>query len=140
MFNTRYWNIAIRTLHIAAMGVLLGGHAFDVEPARLIPALWITVVSGVVLIALETGVSFVWFHQGRGLITIAKLILIAAVPFAWDYRFPILLVVVVLASVGSHAPARFRYYSILYREVLASHGGPGETQIAADAEATESDE
>jgi len=47
------------------------------------------------------------------------------VPLFWDFRLPILLMVVVIASVGSHMPARFRYYSILRREVVADASGPG---------------
>ena len=39
MLNRRAWNIALRTAHLAAMGVLLGGHAFDVDPERLMVAL-----------------------------------------------------------------------------------------------------
>lgn len=131
--NTRHWNIAVRTAHIAAMGVLLGGHAFDVPASRLLPALWLTVGTGLVLVALEAGLGTIWFHQGRGLMTLTKLALIALVPCFWDYRLPILLVVVVLASVGSHMPARYRYYSVLYRQILRCHGGPGDAQLAANA-------
>ena len=31
----RALNISLRTAHISAMGILLGGHAFDVSPERL---------------------------------------------------------------------------------------------------------
>jgi hypothetical protein len=47
------------------------------------------------------------------------------VPLFWDYRLPILLAVVVIASVGSHMPARFRYYSVLQREIIRDGCGPG---------------
>jgi hypothetical protein len=121
------------------MGVLLGGHAFDVHPDRLRVALWLTVGTGIALAAIEAGPRLLWFHQGRGLLTMAKLVLLCAVLFAWDYRLPILLVVVVVASVGSHMPARYRYYSVVYREVIPDASGPGsqraidETQRDADA-------
>ena len=35
----RALNIALRTAHIGAMGVLLGGHAFDVTPAAPVTAI-----------------------------------------------------------------------------------------------------
>ncbi len=130
MFTPRFWNIALRTAHIAAMGVLLGGHAFDVAPSRLVPALWCTVGTGLALGLVEAGLRLEWFHQGRGLTTLAKLILVLSVVWLWDFRLPILLVVVVLASVGSHMPARFRYYSVLYGRVIPCAGGPGAAQIA----------
>lgn len=129
----RAWNIAFRTGHIAAMGVLLGGHAFDVPASRLLIALWLTVGTGLFLIAFEAGGSLLWFHQGRGVMTLAKLAMIAAVPLLWHWRLPILLVVVILASVGSHMPARYRYYSFIYREVLRCHGGPGDARLAAES-------
>jgi hypothetical protein len=101
------------------MGVLVGGHAFDVPAARLHPALWATILTGAILIGLEAfGVTFRWIWQGRGLMVILKLVLLVAIPFAWPVRMPILLTVIVLASVGSHMPARFRYYSVVAGRVL----------------------
>ena len=41
----------------------------------------------------------------------------------------VLMAVVVLASVGAHAPARLRYYSVIYREVIRCHGGPGVSRL-----------
>ena len=132
MFSIRAWNIALRTAHIGAMGVLLGGHAFDVERSRLVPSLLICIATGVFLGFLEAGPRMVWFHQGRGLCTLGKLLLLVAVPFLWNYRyyrFAILLLVVVIASVGSHMPARFRYYSILYGKVTNCQDGPGTAEL-----------
>jgi hypothetical protein len=130
--NARFWNITLRTAHLAAMGVLLGGHAFDVPPGRLLVALWTTIGTGIALGGLETGGHLLWFHQGRGLMTLGKLALVAAVPWFWQYRLPILLAVVALASVGSHMPARFRYYSVVYGEVIPCSGGPGAGRMQAD--------
>ena len=121
----RWLNIGFRTAHIAVMGILLGGHAFNVAPERLMVVLWLTIGTGLVLAALENGGRLLWFHQGRGLMTMAKLALICVVPFAWDYRLPILLGVVVIASVGSHMSSRFRYYSVIYRKVIPDGSGPG---------------
>jgi hypothetical protein len=121
----RALNIALRTAHIGAMGILLGGHAFDVPPERLKVSLWLTIGTGVALAAVEAGPRLLWFHQGRGLMTMAKLALLCAVPVAWDNRLPILLTVIVLGSVGSHMPARYRYYSVMYRRVIPDASGPG---------------
>ena len=127
--STRAWNIAIRTAHIATMGILLGGHAFDVPKADLETSHWWCIGTGIVLVAIEAGPRLTWFHQGRGLMVLAKMALIGAVPLFWDYRLPILLVVVVIGSVGSHMPARFRYYSVLRREVIRGSDGPGVSQL-----------
>jgi len=121
----RALNIALRTAHIGAMGILLGGHAFDITPERLKVSLWLTIGTGVALAAIEAGPRLLWFHQGRGLMTMAKLALICAVPLAWDYRLPILFAVVVVGSVGSHMPGRYRHYSVVYRQVIHDVSGPG---------------
>ncbi|MGD2123459.1 MAG: hypothetical protein PVJ76_17025 [Gemmatimonadota bacterium] len=121
----RALNIALRTAHIGAMAFLLGGHAFDVSPERLQVSLWATIGTGVALGGVESGLRLLWLHQGRGLMTLGKLALLCLVPLAWDYRIPILLLVVVVASVGSHMSGRFRYYSIVYRRVIHDSYGPG---------------
>jgi len=126
------WNIAFRTAHIAAAGIILGGHAFNVPSDRLLLSLWLTIGTGAGLGALEAGPRLVWFHQGRGLMTLAKLGLLSAVPFLWGHwslRMAVLLAVVAIGSVGSHMPARFRYYSVIYREVIPCGSGPGVSQL-----------
>jgi hypothetical protein len=128
---SRAANIALRTAHVAAMGILLGGHAFRVDPVRLRPHLWLTVATGLGLALVEAGPRLVWFHQLRGLMTLAKLVLLCAVPFCWGHRVVVLLVVLVIASVGSHMPARLRYYSVVRREVIPDGSGPGTSQLAA---------
>jgi hypothetical protein len=121
----RALNIALRTVHISAMGVLLGGYAFHVASGGLTVALGLTVGSGLALAAVEAGPGLTWFHEGRGLMTLVKLGLLCAVPFVRDQRFPLLLAVVVVASVGSHMPGRFRHYSWLYRRNLRERPGRG---------------
>jgi len=128
----RAWNIILRTLHLAAMGILVGGHAFDLPPERLTVSLWACIASGIALGISEVGPNLIWFHQIRGLMTICKLALICSVPFVWDFRLPILLVVVAIGSVGSHMPGRFRYYSLIYREVIPCGRGPGTSRLAAE--------
>lgn len=123
--SARAWNIALRTAHLAASGVLLGGHAFALPAERLLVPLYLTIGTGVALAIVESGASLLWFHQGRGLMTLAKLALLLAVPWCWSWRLVLLMAVVVLASVGSHMPARWRYYSVVYRRVIPCRGGPG---------------
>jgi len=121
----RTLNITLRTVHLMVTSMLVGGHAFEIEPERLILLLWLVIGSGAVLVALEAGPHLLWFHQGRGLMSLAKLILLCTVPLFWSYRLPILLGVIALAGVGAHMPARLRYYSIIYRRVILIGNGPG---------------
>jgi len=122
----RALNIALRTAHIGSMGILLGGHAFDVAPERMKMILWLTVGTGVALASVESRFRLLWFHQARGFMTMVKLALICTVPLAWDYRLSILLAVMVIGSVASHMPGRYRHYSVVYRRVVHDASGPGE--------------
>ncbi len=121
--GARAWSIAFRTLHLAAFGMLLGGHAFSVDAEKLLPYLWLTILSGLGLIALEVYAAGVyWLFLGKGIMVLIKLGILLAVPIFWEQRLALLLLVVVIASVGSHMPARFRHYSFVHRRVI----GPGE--------------
>jgi hypothetical protein len=114
----RAWNIGVRTAHIATMGVLLGGHVFDVSKIALLPWLYATIATGLVLVFIEAFPQVRWFYQGRGVMVYAKILLMCLIPWFWEYRATILMLIVVIASIGSHMPGRFRYYSVLHRRVL----------------------
>ncbi len=115
---SRAWNIGVRTAHIAVTSVLVGGHVFDVPKSQLVPWLQAAIATGAIMILLEAFPRWCWFYQGRGLMVLAKLLLLAAIPWVWDDRVSVLFMAIVLASVGSHMPGRFRYYSIVHRRVL----------------------
>ena len=107
-------SLLLRTLHLVGFGILLGGQAFAIETDRLLPALYLTIASGVGLIALEIStIGPHWLFMGKGAAVFVKLLILVVVPYAWDYRLPLLLLVVVIASVSSHMPGRYRHYSLL---------------------------
>jgi len=118
---TRELNVALRTAHLITFGVLLGGHVFDIAGDRLILYLYLTIASGAGLIALELYRSGHWIYQGMGVLTEIKLGLLAAAGAWWEMRVPLLILVVILGSVGSHMPARYRHYSLLHGRVLDEH-------------------
>ena len=111
-------SITLRTVHIAAVGILLGGHAFEVPALRLLPWLYVSITSGAGLIGLELYSSCKWLYQGKGVLVLLKLLLITAVTVFWAQRLWLLLAALVLGSVGSHMPGRFRYYSFIHRRVI----------------------
>jgi hypothetical protein len=117
--GARVWNMALRTAHLAAMGVLLGGHVFDLPPERLLAWLYAAAITGAGLAAVEAYPSCSWCYEGRGVTTLAKLLLLLLVPWLWRYRVALLAVVVVLGSVGSHMPYRYRHFSLLHGRVVA---------------------
>ena len=116
--HARAWNIAWRTMHIGVSGIVLGGHVFGVDRERILIWLYLTILTGAILTIIEAYPSFRWFSQGRGVCTLSKLALLCLAAWLWEYRVAILATVVVIASVGSHMPARYRYYCLVHRRVV----------------------
>jgi len=112
-------NIALRTAHLMTFGILLGGHVFDVSADRLILLLYLTIASGVGLVLLELYTSCRWIYLGKGAMVILKVALLIAAGVWWEQRVVLLLLVVLVGSVGSHMPARFRYYSLIHGRVVS---------------------
>lgn len=105
----RAFSVALRTAHLMTFGTLLGGHLFDVDPGRLVPFLFATVAAGGTLLGLELASTFGWLFMGKGLAVLLKLGLLLMVPLFWEHRVGLLLLIVAVASVGAHMPARFRH-------------------------------
>ena len=120
----RFWNILFRTLHLTAFGLVLGGAAFHVEPARVTPALIATIMTGALLVMLEIHDDPRWPFLGKGLFVLGKLVLLLLVPVFPGACVPLLIAIVVLAAVGAHMPRRFRHYSVLERRVVSCDETP----------------
>ena len=108
----RWLRTVLRTLHIASMAVLLGGHVFDVPAERLHTALACTLLSGGLIVLLEIYGSLNWLFEVRGLVTVAKVGLVCAVAVFWEQRVWLLMAALALGSLSSHATAEVRHYSI----------------------------
>ena len=118
----RVWRTGIRTIHLVAVAALYGGHIHGVEAGRLVPALVATVASGAAFVLLEVVHDRVWLVQVRGVATFAKLALVAAVAFLWEWRVALLTLALVIGAVTSHMPGRWRYHSLLHGRVVGSQG------------------
>ena len=110
--------LALRSVHIAAMALVLGGLAFGVPYENLRLSIVLTVASGVLLLAVDLAKSGVFLYQGAGVASLLKLALLGlgmAFPVA---RFELYLAATLVASVGSHMSGPWRHYSFLDRRVL----------------------
>jgi hypothetical protein len=116
--HARAWNVGARTVHLAATGVLLGGHFFGVEADTLLPWLYAAMASGAVMFAVELYSSFDWLTEIGGLAVVLKLALLCAIPFAWSARVPLLFAVVAVAGIGSHMSGKYRHYSLRHHRVM----------------------
>jgi hypothetical protein len=104
----------LRTAHLLAFGALYGGHVYSLPAQRLWPALLATVASGGALMALEIYRTPVWLGQIRGVATLVKIGLVAAIAVYWESRLWLLTAAAIIGAVVSHMPGRFRYYSFVH--------------------------
>ena len=123
---SRAWNIALRTAHIGVTGMLLGGHFFGIAAGRLLPLLYLAILTGVALGIAEVYPNGRSVFEVRSLVIASKVLLLCLVPLLWNCRVAILMIVVGMASAGSHMPRRFRHYSVLeHQNVKAMGERPG---------------
>lgn len=99
-----------------------GGHFFSVPNDRLMPALLAVLASGILFMLFEISRAPAWVHQLRGVGTYFKLALLASTAVFWEQRVVILSLIIAIGVVISHAPSRFRYYSVVERRVMESQG------------------
>ena len=128
---SRGLNIALRTAHIGAIGALFGGHVFAISADRLLPFLDLSILTGIVLLIVEIYPTWRRIFEVRTAMVAAKLLLLCLIPWLWTYRVPILIAVIIIASVGSHMPRRYRYYSILDRRPVTLAEAPFATEAQA---------
>lgn len=114
----RVFKIALRTAHLMATSVLVGGYAFSAPATRLAPWLYAAIATGVGMTLFEAYPRLDFLFEGWGLMLLVKLALLWRLGVASQARLPILLAVVALASIGSHMPRRWRHYSLLHRRVM----------------------
>ena len=106
----------LRTLHILTTGTLIGGHIF-VQPVEILePWLWGAVISGLLLLATDMHASMNVFFQVHGLVVLLKTGILMLVPFFWEQRVALLILVLVIGSVSSHMPGRFRHRTLFTPE------------------------
>src|ERR1039457_3405609 len=126
--RSRALNIALRTAHIGVTGALFGGHVFATAAERLLPCLYLTILTGTALLIVEIYPEWRRMFEVRTAMIAAKVSLLFLIPWLWTYRVPILIVVIIISSIGSHMPRRYRYYSILDRRPVTTAEAPFATE------------
>ncbi len=120
----RWINISLRTLHLIGTAGIGGAYLLGSAPAEWLYFLWLTVASGIAMMAIEVWGNGVWLVQVRGVAILAKLALLGAMPLFPDSAAAIFTLVIVVSAVGAHAPGRLRHYSLLHgREVDSFSSG-----------------
>jgi hypothetical protein len=108
--GARAASIALRTAHLFAMAVFVGGVWLGVDDAALAPWRLGAVLTGFLLLASELSHGGGWFSQVRGLSTVAHVAALGLLAVG-EGRLATALAVI-LGAAGSHAPKSIRKWSL----------------------------
>lgn len=115
----RLLNVVCRSVHLVAVSIVLGATVWGVGNERLGLAILSALVSGLALLALEAGNGDRWLTEGRALAVAIKLALLAMLPWVPSHRAALLVIVMLVASVGSHMPSGLRHACVVARRRAA---------------------
>ncbi len=114
--------IFFRSLHILAIGVLLGGHVFNQPISILEPWLWAAVITGSIILLTDLHSSFAVLFELRGIAILLKITMLLLIPVFWEQRVAILVVILFIGAISSHLPKRYRHrIFILKKDIHSNH-------------------
>ena len=107
-------DVALRYCHIGATSVLLGGMVLAVPFLRLAQWHTLAIASGVALMVAGVCQSRHWPYQGRGMMALVHVGLLAILHYRHDLTVPVLATALVFGVVGSNMPGHLRHWSVLH--------------------------
>lgn len=113
----RLIKVLIRSLHLVGVAGVFGNAMMHTPESLYIT---LTIVSGLILTAMEASSGWVWLVQVRGLVLFLKLLLMFFMHLYPALAIPLLISVILLSGFSSHAPSWIRYYSLLHGKVIHS--------------------
>ena len=105
--------VGLRTLHIVAMGMVLGGIARGGDHDSLLGWIWATVLSGTVLLGIDLYKSCAFLVQGSGVAVLLKLALLGMGNVFPEARLAWYMAGTAVASIGSHMTSGWRHFTFL---------------------------
>ncbi len=124
----RMGNIILRTIHLIGMLGVGGAILFNVEAHTVAPWLWLTLLSGIGLMALSIYASRLFLIQLRGLSILFKIILFILILYTDGADLELLIGITLISGIIAHAPSNVRYYSIFHGRRIDMPGGGGGDQ------------
>ena len=116
----RWTKISLRTLHLMSVAGVGGGILFGLDRELWVNYWWLALVSGSLMMLIDIISNPVWIVQARGLVIFLKLVLLVFLGGDPSNDGLVLMIIIVMSAVISHAPGKFRYYSVYHRKVISS--------------------
>ena len=110
--------LILRSVHIAAMALVVGGLPFGAGYQQLRWPILATLLSGILLFAIDLARDLGMLLQGSGVAVLLKLGLLGMGILQPAARLPWYLAATLVASVGSHMPGAWRHFSFVTWKVL----------------------
>jgi hypothetical protein len=114
--------VGFRTIHLIAMGVVLGGLSMGGTHDTLLPWILATVLSGVLLLGIDLWKSCLFLTQGAGIAVLLKLAFLGLGYLFPAARFAWYIAATAVASIGSHMVSSWRHFSFLEWRIVETHG------------------
>ncbi len=111
----RWVNILLRTLHLLGMAGIGGGYFYASAGDAWRGFLYLTLASGLSMMLLSIWSNGIWLLQLRGHAILLKIFLLTLMLVWPEQKISLLVVVIIISGLVSHAPGNVRYYSIFYR-------------------------
>ena len=105
--------IGLRSVHLATMGLLLGGVAYGGTWETLRAPIIATLLSGALLLWASVAWGCLRLTEGAGALALAKLALLGLGNVFAGARLEWYLAATIVASIGSHMPATWRHFPML---------------------------
>lgn len=116
-FPGRRWLMTgLRSAHLVGVGGIGGAYLYEGPREIWLPFLVLTLLSGILMTALELWSSRYWLVEVRGVAIAVKVLLLGLVGVLEQFEAAAFIVVIVLSGVTAHAPAAVRYYSVWHRQ------------------------
>lgn len=115
-FPGRRWLMTgLRSAHLVGVGGIGGAFLYDGPREIWMPFLVVTLVSGILMMALDLWSSHYWLVEIRGVAIIIKVFLLGIVRVLDEFVAEAFILVIIISAVVAHAPAAVRYYSVWHR-------------------------
>lgn len=116
----RWLKIILRTLHILSIIGVGGAIIFNIPFSQWVWYWYVAVATGVAMVAIDALSNFLWLVQIRGIVIYIKLGLLMFLGGNMLINQLVLITIVIISAIISHAPGDIRYYSIVHRRRINS--------------------